>query len=168
MTDNEEGILACAEYARQVEGVDPGSLQRCMTFMCLVTEIDRALGRHLKQYGLSRTRLTTLKTLYHHPDRCLTPAEIADRIGITRAAMTTVLDGLEKREFVARERRPGDRRLVHACLTAKGAAFLDEILPEHYRSLCSIMSRLTEREQKTLTRLYEKIAEGVRDLFPAD
>ncbi len=168
MISNDDEIQACTEYARGVEGVNPDSLHRCMTFMCLVTEIDRALGRHLEQHGLSRTRLTTLKTLYHHPDRCLTPAGIADRIGLTRAATTTVLDGLEKRKFVTRERRPGDRRLVYVCLTSKGASFLDEILPDHYRGLCSIMSRLTQREQKTLTRLYEKIAAGVRDLFPAD
>jgi MarR family transcriptional regulator, 2-MHQ and catechol-resistance regulon repressor len=160
-----EGIRACVEYARDVTGVDPKSLERCMTFMCLITEIDRQVNRHLERHGLSKTRFSTLKALYHHPDRCLTPAELADRVGITRAAMTTVLDGLESRELVVRERRPGDRRLVYVCLTADGAAFLDDILPDHYRGLCSIMEPLTATEQETLTRLYEKIAVGVRDLF---
>ena len=168
MVEGNEGIRACAEYARDVKGIDPRSLERCMSFMCLVTEIDRQVSRHLERHGLSKTRFSTLRTLYHHPDRCLTPAELADGIGVTRAAMTTVLDGLEGRELVARERRAGDRRLVYVCLTAEGAAFLDKILPDHYRGLCSIMGRLTAAEQKTLTRLYEKIAAGVRDLFPDD
>ncbi|MEN8150232.1 MAG: MarR family transcriptional regulator [Planctomycetota bacterium] len=168
MLSGNEGIRACAEYACGVEGVDPGSLERCMTFLCLIGEIDRLITRHLERHGLSKTRFSTLEALVHHPDRCLTPAELADRTGITRAAMTTVLDGLEKRGLVARERREGDRRLVHVRLTGKGAGFLEGILPDHYRGLCSIMKRLTATERETLTRLYDKIASGARALFPED
>jgi DNA-binding MarR family transcriptional regulator len=168
MSLKDEGIRSCLEFARAQEGVDAGALERGLEFICLAAEIDRLMSGHFERHGLSKTRLSTLEMLFHQPDRSLTPAEIADGLSVTRAAMTSVLDGLETEGYVVRERRPGDRRLVHVRLTRSGIAFCEDILPEHYRGLCSILKRLTPDEQETITLLYGKLAEGVRELCASD
>jgi DNA-binding MarR family transcriptional regulator len=49
----------------------------------------------------------------------LTAGELATAVGLTPGAVTTVLDRLEQRDFVARRRDPDDRRRVIVEMTPK-------------------------------------------------
>jgi DNA-binding MarR family transcriptional regulator len=46
-------------------------------------------------------------------------------------------------------------------LTAKGLAFLEQILPGYFRRIAAVMSKLTEAERKTLVSLMAKIHEAI-------
>src|SRR5665648_757637 len=50
----------------------------------------------------------------------LTVSEVAVQAGVATPTATRMLDGLEREGLVRRERRPGDRRVVHISLTEDG------------------------------------------------
>ena len=71
--------------------------------------------------------------------------------------MTTVVDNLERRGLVKRERNEKDRRVVTLSLTEAGRHVIEKVLPQHIQAIIEEMSILTPDEQETLSRLCRKI-----------
>jgi DNA-binding MarR family transcriptional regulator len=71
--------------------------------------------------------------------------------------MTGLIDTLERDGFVKREPDPVDRRMMSVRLTPKAEAFLQGLLPGHFRIHSAIMSALSEAERKVLVRLLAKV-----------
>lgn len=80
-----------------------------------------------KQAGLSAQQYNTLRLLRSvHPDSM--PTLVLGGRLISRAPdMTRLLDRLEKRGLLARERRAENRRVVEVRITAEGIKLLDDI-----------------------------------------
>ncbi len=76
--------------------------------------------------------------------------------------MTTVVDNLERRGLVKRERKERDRRVVTLTLTEAGQKVIEEILPQHIQAIVEVMSVLTPEEQETLSRLCRKVGKQER------
>jgi DNA-binding MarR family transcriptional regulator len=89
----------------------------------------------------------------------LTPAELAERTGVTRATITGLVDTLERAGFVTRTPHPGDRRMMSVGLTKRGEQLLAQIMPEHFRRMAWLMGPLSENERKTFVRLLTKVLE---------
>ena len=70
------------------------------------------------------------------------PSEIAEHIGVTRATITGLLDGLERDGFLERRQDSRDRRALTIHLTGKTHRFLDEYLPEQARRINALMADL--------------------------
>jgi DNA-binding MarR family transcriptional regulator len=54
----------------------------------------------------------------------VTIGELASEMSLSQATVTTIIDRLEKRKFVFRERSKEDKRKVHAYLTDEGREML--------------------------------------------
>ena len=76
--------------------------------------------------------------------------------------MTTVVDNLERRGLVRRERNLRDRRVVTVSLTDTGRQLISEVLPQHIQAIVEEMSVLTPEEQETLSRLCRKLGKQER------
>ena len=87
----------------------------------------------------------------------LTPAELADRTGVTRATITGLVDTLERAGLVTRTPHPDDRRMMSIGLTKEGEKTLAQIMPEHFRRMAWLMEPLSEKERKTFVRLLTKV-----------
>jgi MarR family 2-MHQ and catechol resistance regulon transcriptional repressor len=74
--------------------------------------------------------------------------------------ITLVVDNLEKRGWVRRERQKDDRRMVQIHLTPKGARLIAKVFPEHAAAITKIMNALTEQEQEELRRIAGKLGHG--------
>lgn len=61
-------------------------------------------------YGLGVTDMKTLSTLLQ--EGSMTAGQLADRLSLTTGAITSLVDRLEQRKLVKRERDPEDRRKV--------------------------------------------------------
>ena len=106
-------------------------------------------------------RFTVLMLLYDKiagEPLAQTPAELAERAGVTRATITGLVDTLERDQLVTREPDSGDRRMMLVHLTPKGREALERILPEHFRHMADLMEPLNENERRTLVRLLNKVA----------
>ena len=116
--------------------------------------------RHLASAGLTFSQYGVLDILYHLGPLPL--GQIAEKILKSEGNMTTVVDNLERRALVRRERNGKDRRVVTLSLTEAGQRIIEEVLPQHIQAIVEEMGILTPDEQETLSRLCRKIGKQER------
>jgi DNA-binding MarR family transcriptional regulator len=80
-------------------------------------------SKHLsKTTGLTSPQILLLHTIREKGE--VTIGELAQDMSLSQATVTTIIDRLEKRKFVFRERSKEDKRKVHAYLTDAGHEIL--------------------------------------------
>jgi len=151
------------ETSRLFPDLDPSA---CEAYLHLLRAGDEAYAQceqYLNVYGMTPGRFTVLMQLYDKREGRpvpQTPADLAERAGVTRATMTGLIDTMVRDGFVTREHDSGDRRMMRIHLTAKGHETLRGLLPGYFKQVASQLAGLTEEERKTLVRLLNKIAVG--------
>jgi DNA-binding MarR family transcriptional regulator len=85
------------------------------------------------------------------------PNFISERLIVSRATVTGVLDTLVKRGLVRREPHPTDRRMVLVHLTKVGGRMADRVRNTVHRGEAEWMGSLDERERAQLTELLGKV-----------
>lgn len=105
--------------------------------------------------GLTPSQFGVLEALHHLGP--LNQGEICGKLLKSGGNITLVIDNLEARGLVRRERAPGDRRVVTVWLTDAGRAVIERIFPEHVHAIVEEMGVLTADEQETLGRLCRKL-----------
>ncbi|MCW5691956.1 MAG: winged helix-turn-helix transcriptional regulator [Pseudolabrys sp.] len=86
----------------------------------------KLLRDRLKDHGVSFSEFVHLERLWY--DDGLNQTELSRRVGIETASSTTVLDALEKRGYIRRERDARDRRNVRVFLEPAGAEIEAKLL----------------------------------------
>jgi MarR family 2-MHQ and catechol resistance regulon transcriptional repressor len=110
---------------------------------------------HLKAWKLTIGQLGVLDALYHLGP--LSQGELAKKHLMSNANITMVVDNLEKRGLVRRERQTDDRRFVKVHLTDEGLRIFREVFLPHVATIEREMSALTRAEQEELGRLCRKL-----------
>jgi MarR family transcriptional regulator, 2-MHQ and catechol-resistance regulon repressor len=87
----------------------------------------------------------------------LSPNEIAERLIISRASVTSLLDSLEKRGYVNRRPHPTDRRMIWVEPTELGRQIAGEFRPIVHRQQKAWLSVLSEEEQAQLVEMLQRI-----------
>jgi len=115
-----------------------GRVNRCMTAASLT----------ISQFGV-------LEALHHKGPLC--QRDIATKILKSTGNITLVIDNLEKRGLVRRERDNDDRRYLTIHLTEEGAALIAKVFPEVETAIVAEMATLTDEEQQLLGSLCKKL-----------
>lgn len=89
----------------------------------LVMRMLRAEMRQHRAADLSVVQFRTLNFLHTHAGASL--SAVAEHVGLTLPAMSTLVDGLVARKMVKRGAAVGDRRRITLALTEPGQAALD-------------------------------------------
>lgn len=115
-------------------------------------------NRHtLDRYQLSPSARDVLAVV-EGAGQPLEPSVIAERLVVTTASMTSLLDNLEKRGLIQRLPHPGDRRKLLVEITPEARAIVEELLPTlHAREREVIGAALSASEQRTLLRYAAKL-----------
>ena len=125
----QENIDRVIAYVKNLPDTDPEVVREGLTIFHLHREIQMLSETYVaKRYGLPGRQLETLEALFHKQDESLTPAQLADEVHLTRPAMTSNLDSLERKGFLFRSAHPDDRRMINIRLTKKGTELCDEIM----------------------------------------
>jgi MarR family 2-MHQ and catechol resistance regulon transcriptional repressor len=117
--------------------------------------ITARIQRHVTQAGLSVSQFGVLEALYHLGP--LSQAEIARKVLKSTGNITMVIDNLEKRELVKRERKQDDRRFYSVQLTPEGRTLIGSIFPRHAAMIAAEMGALSSAEQEALGNLCRKL-----------
>ena len=80
---------------------------------------------------------------------------------VSAGNITFVVNQLERRGLVKRERQHADRRVIYASLTPRGKEMLDQIYPPHADFIIELFSALTSDELRALHRLLKKLGLAV-------
>ena len=134
------------------------------TFIKL-TRAAESLSARLSQRNtmdnLTTSQFGVLEVLYHLGPMC--PGEISVKLLKSSGNITMVVDNLEKRGLVQRERDTADRRMVTISLTQAGCELIAHIFPRHVAAIVEEMSVLGPDEQRTLSRLCRKLGKQEND-----
>ncbi|MBI1279822.1 MAG: MarR family transcriptional regulator [Anaerolineaceae bacterium] len=118
---------------------------------------DRAM-EHLGESNLTPSQFAILEALYHLGT--LSQVELAQKLLLSTGNITTVIQNLEKRNLVCRQRSTSDQRYMQVSITDEGRQLIARIFPSHVAGIVDIMNVLTAEEQQTLAQLSRKLGLG--------
>lgn len=144
--------------------MEPSSVKAAVTLLKTGSDVLTGFEKMLKRYGLSQGRFLILIVMNRQPDRVTTPSILAEKIGVTRATMTGLIEGLVKDGFILRNTHHKDRRRLNLKLTGKGRDLLEGLLPDYWSRIHNLMAGLTQREEETLIHLLGKVGAKVPEL----
>jgi DNA-binding MarR family transcriptional regulator len=159
------------EASREFPDLDPSATEVFLHLLRAGDEAFRVVDAHLAQHEVTQGGFGVLMALWGNCQRedregdKLTPAELAERTGVTRATITGLVDTLERAGLVSRTPHREDRRMMCIGLTKRGEKALVRIMPEHFRRMAWLMSELSESERKTFVRLLTKVLARAAEQF---
>jgi DNA-binding MarR family transcriptional regulator len=83
--------------------------------------------------------------------------EIGEKMMVTVSNLTGIVDRLEEKGLVVRDRDAHDRRVVHVKLTPKGTRVYKSSIPIFEKSVCQFFSPLDKAQQKELAALLRRL-----------
>ena len=141
---SEKEIRALDSYIKLVRATEAVNARTSQNFL--------AAGLTVSQFGV-------LEALLHGGPLC--QRDLARKILKSTGNITMVIDNLEKRQLVQRERDAEDRRFITIRLTDAGRELIDSIFPQQVSAILAEMESLTDQEQEELGRLCRKL--GLRE-----
>jgi DNA-binding MarR family transcriptional regulator len=121
----------------------------------LVREVDRELRA---AHGLPLSWYDVLCEVASAPGHRLRMGELADRVMLTRAGLSGLVDRLEHARLVERRRCHGDARGTYAVVTAEGLQLLERARRTHRDAIRRrYTGRLDDTELGLIGRLWERL-----------
>ena len=147
-------ILQNRPFARRAEEATVGLL--------LTTDVVRRWGESLvAPYGVTLQQYNVLRILRGSRPDGLPTLEIAARMLERAPGITRLLDRLERKGLIRRQRCPEDRRQVLCFITEKGLAQVDA-LTGAIRKVRQPMNRLSQKDLARFIRLLDAVRQAHR------
>ena len=117
-----------------------------------------------KDSGLSMPQISTMMNLnYQGPCGV---SEVGNRLGVTNAAASQMVDKLVQLGYLERAEDPNDRRAKQLTLTAQGCALIEKGLEARRRWLEGLITALTSEQQQAILTALPYLIEAARKLEP--
>lgn len=134
------------------------ALSAFINFLRAADSVVARLDAQIEMGGLTHGQFAVLEALLHLGP--LNQCDLARKLLRSGGNVTVVIDNLERRGLVCRERQKEDRRMVIVSLTRPGRRLIAGIFPAHAKAITAEMSRLSHHEQATLRNLCRKLGRG--------
>ena len=136
-----------------------GILDLVFAFGELRRQNERVLASVSDRFGVTMTDLRALSFI--HREREATPKLLAEYLGLTTGALTSLVDRLERASLVRRQPHPTDRRSVIVQSTPLGAAAALEAIEVYEDAFAAGIER---EELETVHRAFVGIGDSLRRL----
>ena len=117
------------------------------------------IGRLLRPLNVSAAGGLVLGILRDHGS--MPPSELSDRLIVTRATVTGLVDSLEQRGFVHRSANPADRRSLVVEITPAGLDVVQKVRTIVHRHEKAWLSVLSDPELHNYIELLHRIQDGL-------
>ncbi len=152
-------------FADEFPEADPVSTEAYVAVLIAGDVLNLELGQRIEHtLGVSHSVFNTLAVI-DGAGEPLTPSRIGERMVISSATTTAMLDALERRGWIRRIPNPDDRRSVLIQITAEGRAVADQVIPGLHTIERRTMSALTAKEQNQLIGLLAKVLDRARPII---
>src|ERR1700678_4038210 len=152
-----------AEKQKAPENPIPAQRALGLLLSQLGTHAALSFGRKIAGFGISPPHLGILRWI--HANEGKNQRELAAHLGVVPSRLVVLLDELETKGLVTRERSLQDRRSQQLQLTGKGTRLLEKVDRIATAHDADLGSSLTELERETLIELCAKLA-AHRGLIP--
>lgn len=113
----------------------------------------------LEPYGLTPFHYLVLCCLWEQDG--LSTSGIADKLKQLGATLTGVVDRMEERKLVYRERDLGDRRIVRVWLTDEGKQLMKVLPPLGAKTIEKATHDMSKAEQDKVIKLLDRIVQNL-------
>ena len=120
----------------------------------------------LHEVNLSRSQVGVLFHL--HRDGSMGVSDLGDHLGVTKAAVSQMLDRLVERGMIRRSENPDDRRVKQIALTVKGMQIFQESLRSRTDWLADLVEMLTVEEKEQVAAALSILIEKANQLKRPD
>ncbi len=152
------GRILCHARFRQIEGMQ--RLDRILEVLSSLRRVIRATdlhSRHLsKTAGVTAPQILIMQAI--SSTEGVTLGEIATAVSLSQATVSSILDRLEKRGLIFRERSTVDKRRVHAYLTDQGLQVLKDAPLPLQDQFAHQFAGLQEWEQSMIISALQRVA----------
>ena len=137
-----------------------------------IRQIVRAIDLHSKQlnknFGLTSPQLLLMRTIQSSPK--MTLRQLSNNSNMSQATATSILDRLEKRGFINRERDTEDKRKVHAVITTAGEQVLEQAPQLLQDNFIEQFQALDQWEQTQILSSLQRVSRMMNtpDISPED
>lgn len=121
----------------------------------IIQAIEMNSKKLVKRVGLTGPQLVILQEIA----RCgeVTAGEIARAVSLSQATVTGILERMEKRGLLARQRSESDKRRIMVRITATGRQLLEEAPPLMQEAFVERFSSLQEWEQTMILSALQRL-----------
>lgn len=124
-------------------------------------QIIRAIDLHSKHLerasGLTGPQLLVMQSIARYGE--ITAGVIAREVSLSQATVTTIIDRLERKGLLQRQRCPTDKRKVMVTLTGEGNVALEKAPTLMQESFIRSFNRLEDWEQTLLLSSLQRVAD---------
>jgi DNA-binding MarR family transcriptional regulator len=152
-----------AAFKREFPSADPTATECAQNLIRTAELFTDADTRALRRHGLSIAARILLATL-EGADEPLSQSAIAERLLVTGASVSSLVDTLERRGLVRRVRSASDRRIALVELTEAAYPVIDAFLAEVTTLHAHEFAGLDDEERETLVTLLAKVAAAIQAL----
>lgn len=122
---------------------------------------ERFSGESVRQCGLTHAQFDIIATLGN--TQGMTYKELGEKTLITKGTLTGVIDRLEQKGLVARERSCDDKRSFYVRLTAQGEAVFQEVFPKVVEQGRQMFSSFSDADFDTIDASLHKLKQVIAD-----
>ncbi len=124
-------------------------------------QIIRAIDLHSKRLeresGLTGPQLLVMQVINTYGE--VTAGVIAREVSLSQATVTSIIDRLERKAFLLRERSASDKRKVLVSLTEEGGRALEKAPPLMQESFIKSFNKLENWEQSLILSSLQRVAD---------
>jgi DNA-binding MarR family transcriptional regulator len=147
---------------QQTRGFERPAEEAVLNISKTADVMDQSLTETLKEFDLSGTQYNFLRILRGAGADGLPCGKVAARMITHDPDVTRLVDRLEKRSLVTRDRSEGDRRIVTTRITKQGLALLERADVPLTKLLDRLMGHMSNQKLTTLIDLLEEVREGAQ------
>jgi DNA-binding MarR family transcriptional regulator len=122
-------------------------------------QVALSFKQSLEKEGITVGEWVTLRLLYDGEDY---PAALAEKVGVTRGAMSKILDRLYAKEVIDRKQDQGDRRHQKIAITKKGEKLVPILAQMADDNDAYYFVHFTEQEKKLIINVLKKTIEHLQ------
>lgn len=145
-------------FGAQMKHFHPDTFQNCTLGLLLGRANmlkDRILDSHMEPYGITAAQFKVLIIMAQFAVD--TPAELCRHLSLDSGSMTRMLDRLEQKALLIRQRSEADRRQVRLMLTADGCALADQLPSIGANAMNQLAGVISSQELQALEEILKKI-----------
>ena len=116
----------------------------------------------LKDFGITTPQFDLMVKIYFNGD--MTQGKLTQELHLAKSTVSGLLDRLESKNFIKREKDMNDKRNVIISLTNKGNAVIERVIEERVKFLRKLIKDFDEKEVHTLINSLEKLVEASENL----
>jgi len=115
-----------------------------------------------KEYGLSIPQFLCLDHLQKCPNYQTTQKDLKGMLNLNASTISGLINRLEKKGYVARLPKAGDRRVTHITLTASGIKLIENVPNILHNRLTSRLDNLSTEQREEVKKALEIITSAMQ------